>query len=459
MPRDRQPLPKGFGSLWLTVVLDLVGFGIVLPILPLYTRDLGASALTVGVVLAAYSAAQMIGSPILGRLSDRYGRRPVLVIALAGSSIGHLVTGLAGSIPLIILARALDGFSGGSLAVAHAAAADLAPPPQRPRLFGLLGAGIALGFVAGPAMGSLAAFGGPKLPFFLAAGLCGFNAMTAWWRLPAFRPTTAPSAPAASAGSGSPTIAETATAPAPARKLALLHPSSTLGRVLLTGLIMGIGFAGFESTFSLLGKERVGLTEGSTGLVFAGIGLVLSVVQAVVVKRAIGRFGPKHTAQTAMALNVVGFVLLIPAAGWWALLPALFVLTVGQGLFSPAMSTVVSSVAGPEQRGALFGVQQSVSALGRILGPLVALGLFGLNISLPYVLAATLGVGGLISLARLRIPGPTDAPPLLPKCPEPAEQTPASNSSHDSHRSNGSRPGGSDTAPSPLASGATPPAT
>ncbi|MFN0026236.1 MAG: MFS transporter, partial [Acidimicrobiales bacterium] len=127
MSRTREPLPKGFGSLWLTVVLDLVGFGIVLPILPLYTEDLGASAFTVGVVLAAYSVAQMIGSPILGRLSDRHGRRPVLVIALIGSSVGHLVTGLAGSIPLIILARALDGFSGGSLSVAHAAAADLAP--------------------------------------------------------------------------------------------------------------------------------------------------------------------------------------------------------------------------------------------------------------------------------------------------------------------------------------------
>ncbi|MFN0029337.1 MAG: MFS transporter, partial [Acidimicrobiales bacterium] len=205
----------------------------------------------------------------------------------------------------------------------------------------------------------------------------------------------------------------------PVRKLALLRPSTTLGRMLLTALIMGVGFAGFESTFSLLGRERVGLTEGSTGLVFAGVGLVLSVVQAVVVKRAIGRFGPKRTAQAAMALNVVGFVLLIPAAGWWALIPALFVLTVGQGLFNPAMSTVVSNVAGPDQRGALFGVQQSVSAFSRVLGPLVALGLFGLNVSLPYVVAAALGIGGLVSLASLRIPTPTVAPPLLPECPAP----------------------------------------
>ena len=130
--QTREPLPRGFTSLWLTVVLDLVGFGIVLPILPLYTQDLGASVFTIGVVLAAYSAAQMVGAPVLGRLSDRYGRRPVLVISLVGSAVGHLLTGMAGSVALIIAARALDGFSGGSLSVAHAAAADLAPPPQRP---------------------------------------------------------------------------------------------------------------------------------------------------------------------------------------------------------------------------------------------------------------------------------------------------------------------------------------
>ncbi len=154
MRKDREPLPRGFASLWLTVVIDLLGFGIALPLLPLYVKnDLGASAFVVGIVLAAYSAAQLVGAPVLGKLSDRYGRRPVLVISLIGSVVGHLLTGLASSVAWIIFARAFDGFSGGSLSIAHAAAADLAPPAQRPRLFGLLGAGIAPGVRGRPGAG------------------------------------------------------------------------------------------------------------------------------------------------------------------------------------------------------------------------------------------------------------------------------------------------------------------
>ena len=130
------------------MVLDLVGFGIVLPILPLYAEDLGASPLTIGVVLSAYSVAQLLGAPLLGRWSDKVGRKPVLVLALIGSAVGHIVTGLAGTVWIIVLARFLDGLSGGSLSVAQAAVSDIAPAEERPRLFGMLGAGIAIGFAA-----------------------------------------------------------------------------------------------------------------------------------------------------------------------------------------------------------------------------------------------------------------------------------------------------------------------
>ena len=408
----RTPLPRGFVSLWLTVVLDLLGFGIVLPILPLYVSDLGAKPFTVGVVLSAYSAAQLVGSPILGRLSDRHGRRPVLVIALVGSAVGHVLTGLAGAVPLIIVARALDGFSGGSLSVAHAAAADLASPPERPRLFGLLGAGIALGFVAGPALGSLAARGGVRVPFFVAAALCAANAATAWWRLSAL-PRPVRSTPP----TGSPGAAESAGVhgAAGARQpvgrsgmggaFALIGWSTLLGRMLLTALVLGIGFAGFESTFGLLGRERVGLTVGSAGLVFAGVGVVLSVVQGFLVKRVIGALGAVRTARLAVTINLVGFAVLIPATGWWGLVPALGLLTVGQGLWNPAMSTVLSAVAPEDRRGAMFGAQQAVGAASRIVGPLVALGLFGIATPVPYAVGAALAVVGLMVLAAV----PSDA--------------------------------------------------
>jgi DHA1 family tetracycline resistance protein-like MFS transporter len=405
-------LPRGFVSLWSTVVLDLLGFGIVLPILPLYVSDLGASPLVVGLVLSAYSAAQLVGAPVLGRLSDRRGRRPVLVVALVGSAVGHLVTGLAGSVVVIVAARAFDGFSGGSLSIAHAAVADLAPPEERPRLFGMLGAGIAIGFVAGPALGSLAARGGVQLPFFIAAALCGANAVSAWWRLdglPRPVPATAGVArgAAGSGGLGPGGAGSGGVGSGGARaRLALLAPSSPLGRTLVAALVLAVGFSGFESTFGLLGRERVGLTVGTVGLVFAGVGVVLSVVQVVLVKRAVTAWGPVRTARTAVVANLVGFAVLVPAAGWWGLVPALVLLTVGQGLLSPSLSTVVSALAPPERRGAVFGAQQAVAAGGRIVGPLVALGLFGVAVPLPYVAGAVLAVAGLVALGGVDLDGP-----------------------------------------------------
>ncbi|HEC10559.1 MAG TPA: MFS transporter, partial [Acidimicrobiales bacterium] len=154
--KARTPLPPGFGALWSTVALDLVGFGMVIPILGVYATDFGASGFEVGLLVAAYSAAQFLFSPVWGRLSDRIGRRPVLVISLVGSALGSLLTGLAPTLIWLYLGRIVDGASGASVAVAQASATDLADESERPRLMGLLGAAFALGFVLGPALGGLA---------------------------------------------------------------------------------------------------------------------------------------------------------------------------------------------------------------------------------------------------------------------------------------------------------------
>lgn len=367
------------------MVLDLVGFGVILPILPLYAQDLGATPLVIGVVLSAYSVAQLLGAPLLGRWSDRVGRKPVLVLALVGSAVGHIVTGLSGTVWLIILARFLDGLSGGSLSVAQAAVSDLAPPEERPRLFGLLGAGIAVGFVAGPALGSLAALGGTKLPFFVAAALCGANALTAWWRVPETRPEP----------SGAPDAAPHR--PAWSALWTTLASRTRLGSIVLTSLLTGLGFAGFEATFSLLARRRVGLEEGGAGLVFAAVGIVLAVVQGLLVRRVIGRVGELATAQLGIAVLVGGFAVGFDDLGWLGLAPALALLTVGQGLLSPSLSAAVASAAPPHQRGATFGIQQAASALSRVVGPLAATALYQVGVGLPYA------VGGGLCLAALAV--------------------------------------------------------
>ncbi len=186
--RERKPFPAGFGTIWTTVALDLIGFGIVLPILPLYAERFGASATTIGILLATFSIAQLLLAPVWGRISDRVGRKPVILISLFGTAAGSFLTGAAGSLPMLFLGRLVDGASGASVSVAQAAVADVAEPSERPRLLGLLGAAFGVGFVAGPALGALAALGGPHVPFYLAGCVALVNALVAIRRLPETAP-------------------------------------------------------------------------------------------------------------------------------------------------------------------------------------------------------------------------------------------------------------------------------
>jgi DHA1 family tetracycline resistance protein-like MFS transporter len=384
----RQPLPAGFGSIWSTVVLDLVGFGIVLPILPLWAQDLGASGAVIGLLLASYSLAQLIGAPFLGRLSDRIGRRPLLVLALCGSAIGHLLTGLAGSVGVLVAARVLDGFSGASVSVAYAAAADLATPEERPRLFGLLGAGFAVGLVVGPALGSLAALGGYRTPFFVAAGLCGLNAATAWWRLPE---------------------TNTSRRAAPLRRAPLRQTFTALtrwdqvSRLLVVSLLGGLAFAGFEATFSLVGVRRVDMTAAGAGVVFALLGVVLAVVQGGLVPRLLRGWGERRTVRLALALSVSAFALLLPPGGWALLVGGVVVLVVGQGLLSPSISSSLAALADPSARGATFGLNQSTGALSRLVGPVVAAWLFEVGGSgAPFAWGLVLSAAALLATLAVR---------------------------------------------------------
>src|SRR3954468_15610895 len=163
----RSSLPPGFGAIWTTVAIDLIGFGIVFPILPRYAEDLDISPAVIGLVVASFSLAQMLMAPVMGRLSDRFGRKPVLIVSLCGTAVGSVITGLAGSVWFLLLGRIVDGASGASVSVAQAAVADVAPPTDRARLFGLLGAAFGVGFVLGPAIATFASLGGPHIPFFI----------------------------------------------------------------------------------------------------------------------------------------------------------------------------------------------------------------------------------------------------------------------------------------------------
>ncbi|GIT76719.1 MAG: hypothetical protein Ct9H300mP31_12500 [Acidimicrobiaceae bacterium] len=280
---------------WFTVALDMVGFGIMLPVLPLYAEEFGASPAVAAAVLAVFSAAQMVAAPLWGRLSDRVGRKPVLVAALVGSSLGSLVTGLAGALWVLFLGRVLDGASwvvvrrgpgrGGRPGRARGPASTSGP--AGPAAFGV-------GFVAGPLIGSIAALGSRELPFFVAAALAAGNALVALVRLPA-----GPRGSDRRSGARTGGLASWGLAGPAVRRLAGL------------AMVAMVGFAGFEATFALLVERRFPEVGDPTiyGL-FASIGLMMVFVQARIVGPANARLGTRPTLRTSLALVAAGMVVL-----------------------------------------------------------------------------------------------------------------------------------------------------
>ena len=275
--RIRVSLPPGFGTIWAAVAVDLIGFGIVLPILPIYARRYHTTSFEATLLVAAYSAATFVASPIWGRVSDRIGRKPVLLVSLVGTAAGSLITGLAGGMVLLFAGRIVDGASGASISVAQAAAADLSRPAERSRLFGLLGAAFGLGFVAGPAIGALAALGGPRLPFFVAAGLAGANAIVAWRRLPETRPPD-PRAAAAQPG-----------------PIAALMGARGAAALIAVAFSAMVAFSGFEATFAIFGQKRLGFDIASAAAVFTAVGALIVVVQGGLVHPLVSRLGEIRT--------------------------------------------------------------------------------------------------------------------------------------------------------------------
>ena len=367
--RERTPVPQGYWTIWTTVALDLIGFGIIVPILGRYAERFGATGLTVGFLFASFSLAQLLCAPLLGRLSDRIGRKPVIVVSLIGTAIGSFITGAAGVLWLLFAGRIVDGASGGSLSVAQAAVADLAPEAERPRLIGLLGAAFGVGFVLGPAIGGLAALGGPHVPFYVAGVLASINAVAAIIRLPETR------------------------RPGPhVRRQRLTTPSSSILRHLaVVGFITVVAFAAFEATFSLFGDHRFGLTEASSAAVFLGVGLVLVGIQGGAYGRLVDRFGTQRLFTIGLMMLAAGLALTAVATVWPVLIVALLLLSIGQGCASPSITSLVTQHAPIDRRGEALGFQQSSSAVGRVVGPPAAGAMFDrVGIWSPYLAGSVL---------------------------------------------------------------------
>ena len=373
---------------FLVVLMDLVGFGLILPLLPLYADTLGAGPYFIGALLSVYSLMQFVINPVWGRLSDRIGRRPVILLSLTGSTASYVLYGLAEHLSsqeavvlgILFVSRLLAGAMGANIATAQACVADLTPPEQRARGMGMVGAAIGLGFVLGPALGALFTVEpirerfGLGVPGFVAALICGVNLLWAARSLPE------------SLCDADRAQARGASGPA-AWRTALARP----GVVVLVGamFLLTLSFSQFEASFSLLGREAFGLTPTRIGLIFSYLGLIVVIMQGGVTRHAVRRMG-EHTVLIVGAVCMGGGMLGVATADATATTLAwLAALGVGLGLAQPAGLGLLSHAAGRSEQGMVLGVGQSMSALARIVGPALGLGLFGsVSIRSPYWAAA-----------------------------------------------------------------------
>jgi len=360
----------------LAVFVDMLGFGIILPVLPFHAQMLGGAGVWVGTLLTAYSAAQFVAAPVLGALSDRYGRRRLLLLSLVGSMVSLALTGLAGSLVLLLGARVVSGAFGGAIAVGQAYAADLTAEKERTRALGLVGASVGLGFVFGPGIGAgLTALGlGFAGICFVASGLAAVNIALGVVLLPYATPGHHVQLP----GGGLGRLATLTSA--------LREPR--LRPVLLAIFSVVLAFAGMETTFALLGAQRFGLGPAELGLVFAGVGVVMVVVQGGLVGRFTDRWGDRRVAVAGAGLLALGLAPLPFVPAWLGYL-ALGVVAVGQGLLSTTTAALIAGASGQGLGGA-FGVGQSAAAAARAAGPLLAGAAFDLRAGLPYLMGAGL---------------------------------------------------------------------
>ena len=368
----REPLPRGFWVIWSTVALDMIGFGIVAPILGRYADRFGASGFQVGLLFASFSLAQMIFAPILGRWSDRVGRKPVIVISLFGTALGSFITGAAGALWVLFAGRLIDGASGASVSVAQSAITDLATKEQRARMLGMLGMAFGVGFVFGPAIGGLAALGGPHIPFYVAGTLALINAVAAIIRIQETRvPNKA----------------------APTTRVHVPFRKRRYGALAGVGFFSMLAFSGFEATFSLFGGARFNLTEASTAVVFLGVGVVMSAVQGSLIGPLTKRFGSLQLLRNGLVLVSIGLLFLGAAVIWPTMIVALLFMVVGAGISNPSLTALVADSAHEDRRGEALGIQQSASALARVIGPpLAGLAFDHVGIGAPFTFGALIYV-------------------------------------------------------------------
>jgi len=387
--RRRSPLV----FLFVTVFVDMIGYGIVVPLLPFYAELYASGALLVGLLGSLYAAMQFAGGPFLGGLSDRHGRRPVLLLCLLGTSLAYLLLGLAQTLTFLVLAVVLAGATGGTLATAQAYIADSTTKEDRARGLGLIGAAFGLGLMAGPALGGLLSLHSLSAPALFASALALTNFAFGYLTLPESHP------------------------PHLRKRVSLfrLDPISQLARILkmrnlrallVAVLLINLALAGLVNNFPLFSHVRFGWGTTSNAFFFAFVGVCAVVTQGYLIGRLQPRFGESRLLVGGLALVSLDLVLVALVPSGVLLYPVVGLLALGMGLAIPSLTALISNRTLAEAQGRLMGGLQAILSLAMILGPALAGFAFDyVGIPAPYL------IGGMLSILALTV----SAADLLPR--------------------------------------------
>ena len=360
--------------IFITIFIDLIGFGIIIPLLPFYAESFGATAFTIGMLSTSFSLMQFVFSPLWGRWSDKIGRKPIILVGLMGSCLSYLVMALAGSLPLLFLGRIIGGIAGANIPTAQAYIADVTTPDNRAKGMGMVGAAFGLGFIFGPALGGVLSRISPETPMWFASALCLANFVAAWFLLPESRQANA----------------ETKSL---GQLEAFRHAFAKPALLILLSLyfLVTLAFSGFESTFAIFSEATFGFKAATIGFVFTFIGVILALVQGVLVGRVVKVLPERRLVPLALFAIALGIGLIPFAWNVPSLLGALGIMALGMGFNSPALSSMVSRLSDKNDQGGILGLAQSLSSLGRTVGPAWGGYLYDVyGMRTPYLSAATL---------------------------------------------------------------------
>jgi len=344
-------------TIFLIVFIDLLGFGIILPLLPYIAEKYQATPAQIGILTATYSFFQLIASPIFGRLSDRYGRKKLLIISQLGSAVGYLILGLAGNLPLLFLSRIIDGITGGNISIAQAYIADVTTKENRARGMGLIGAAFGLGFIFGPAIGGALSKISYSTPAYFATAVSLITVLTTIFFLKE-------------------TVNEDKASHSPRTKFSLTEFKRVLslypiGLLISVFFLLNTAFSIMQGNFALWTQKTFNFEPSQNGWLFTYVGILAVLIQMQVLPRVIKKFHENNILLISLLSMFIGLTLIPLSKHPNFLYVALFFIPLGNGLANPTIQALASENVPKEEYGETLGIMQSAGSMGRILGPII----------------------------------------------------------------------------------------